>query len=156
MVRGGSTSKPAWFAAVKAFPPHFEPVSQTRPPKITYPEDRLREIFLKRNPQARRLPVNLSAPSIPERHIADRFVALQLQLMKEDALDEEAAYKAADRIICSEIIEANRRKKAGEDVGPLVDPSVSDEQARIYLASVRDSNRDKLLHAAFVNENNGK
>ncbi len=156
MRRAGEGTRPNWMSAVEMTPPQFEPVSRTRPPRITFPEDKLRETFLRRNPRARRMPVNLTAASIPERHIADRFVALQMRLMNEESLTEDDAYQAADRVICSEIIEASRRSGAEDACSSLVDPSVEDEEAQLYLASMRDSRRDKVLHWAFVKEKKGK
>lgn len=158
LARSGARAKgrPAWVSAVAMTPPQFEPVVRTRPPRIVFPEDALRATFLRRNPHARRLPVNLNATSIPERHIADRFVGLQMQLMREERMSEEEAYESADRIICSEVIESQRKGGSADAYGSLVDASVDDEEARLYLASLRDSERDKALHSAFVKEKKGK
>lgn len=153
---GGKNRRPGWMSAVEMTPPQFEPVVRTRPPKIVFPEDALRETFLQRNPHARRLPVNLNALTIPERHIADRFVSLQMQLMDEQNLSEEDAYQSADRIICSEVIESQRRGGSQDAYGSLVDAGISDEEAKLYLASLRDSERDMALHRAFVKEKKGK
>lgn len=153
---GRDGRQPSWMAAVNMTPPQFEPVTKTKPTRITYPEDAFRETFLKRNPHARRIPVNLMASAIPERHIADRFVMLQMRIMRDDKLSEEKAYEKADRIICSEIIEATRGSQEEGDFSTLIDPTIEDKQARLYIASLRDCQRDKMLHRAFVKEKKGK
>lgn len=144
-------------------PPQFEPVRRTRPDRLQYPEDDLRRKFLSRNPRAQRIPVNLMAAKITDRHISDRFVALQLRLMNnaEDPLGEDDAYVKADRIMRTEYL--HKLEETGEhastsdteqhdDFGSLIDPEINDEQVQLYLASMRDSKRDSKLHRAFVKE----
>lgn len=154
LVKGGVAPRPAWMTAVEATPPLFEPVVQTKPPRLVYPEDRLRNIFLQRNPETRRLPVNLKARSIPERHIADRFAAIQQQLMHDEGLAEDDAYAAADRILNAAVLESNR---ISDDLnGPLSNPAVKDDASRLFLASLKDSQRDQALHSALLQRADSK
>lgn len=146
---GARKTQPTWMAAVNLTPPQFESVVNTRPPRIVYAEDGLRETFLKRNPNARRIPVDLNAASITQRHISDRFVALQMRIMRDEKLNVDDAYEKADRIFTSEILQST-----SGDVGSLIDESVQSQEAKLYLASKRDAQRDKLLYQAFKMENN--
>lgn len=141
-------------AAVAMTPPQFEPVVRTKPPKLAYPEDTLRNEFLRRNPAARRIPVNLNAGSLAERHIADRFVGLQVRLMESEGLSEEEAYDKTSRIINSEL--SHHVDRDLTEYGSIIDPNVDNVQSQLYLASVRDSQRDTRLHRAFVKERKGK
>lgn len=150
LVSAGVVQRPVWMNSVESTRPPFEPIVSTKPGRIEYPEDRLRNIFLQRNPNARRIPVNLRATSVPERHIADKFVSIQMQIMDEDKLSEEEAYNAANRILNHPNSEADH---AEDDLyGPLSNPAITNESARLYLASVKDSQRDKALHRALVKQ----
>ncbi len=135
-------------------PPQFEPVTCTRPPKLSYPEDELRTKFLQRNPAARRIPLNLNAERMEDRHIADRFVGLQLRLMESEGLSEEDAYEKTNRIISSEVVHEVDKDLA--EYGSIIDPNIDDVQTQLYLASLRDSQRDSRLYHAFVKERKGK
>ena len=148
LARKGVIPRAPWMSAVEANPPQFEPVVRTRPPCLVYPEDRLREKFLQRNPAARRVPVDLKARTIPERHIADRFVSMQMRFMEEDNLAEEEAYEAADRMLCSEIV-ASQSSNA-DFFSSLIDRNVTDDQDKLYVASLRDSQRDQKLYRGFA------
>lgn len=136
-------------SSVEATRPTFEPVVNTRPPRIEYPEDRLRNIYLSRNPEARRIPVDLKAKSIPERHIADKFVSVQMHYMNEMSMSEEEAYNAADRELHLPQVSEGHAENLH---GPLQNSAVTDEVARLYLASVRDSQRDQKLFRALVKQ----
>lgn len=155
LVEAGVVPKPVWMDIVEATRPPFQPVSVTKARSITYPEDNLRQTYLRRNPEARSFPVNLKARSVPDRHIADRFVSIQTELMKNQHLDEDEAYRSAERILKDEAVrmEDILRSKASLS---LIDPSLSDETERLYLASVKDSQRDKALHGALMTESHGK
>lgn len=74
-----------------------------------------------------------------------------MRIMNEQSMSEEDAYKAADRILYSENVEASRTQDAGE-FASLVDPSIENDEARLYVASLRDSQRDKALFKALVKE----
>lgn len=149
LVSAGVMRRPSWMSSVEATRPKFQPIVNTRPPRIHYPEDRLRNIYLSRNPDARRIPVNLKAKSIPERHIADKFVAVQMRYMNEKGMSEEEAYNAADR----ELHMQHESKERVENLyGPLQDSAVANEVAKLYLASVRDSKRDQELFHALVKQ----
>jgi len=149
-IRSGRTS------GLELTPPQFEPVRRTRPERLTYPEDGLRRKFLARNPRAQRIPVNLMAARVADRHISDRFVALQMRLMEGDGLDEDGAYVKADRIMRTEYLQKLDKRPSGgsreDEYGSLVDGEIKDEQVQIYFASMRDSKRDSKLHRAFVKE----
>lgn len=134
-----------WQAAVAAATPEFEAVRVTKPGRITYPEDRLRSIYLQRHAGARRVAVDLKAKTVAERHVADRFVGWQMRLM-EDGMSEEEAYSAVERRMKKE-----RGEAAGVE-GPLVDADLEDDGARLYLASVGDSRRDRELYRALVEQ----
>lgn len=148
LVEAGVVPRPIWLDIVEATRPPFEPVTATKSRSIHYPEDRLRATYLQRNPEARRIPVNLLADSVTDRHVSDRFVAFQMRLMNEKNLSEEEAYKLAEETI-------QKRKTDGEALladnfsGPLRDSSIADETSRLYLASVRDSERDQKIYEAL-------
>lgn len=148
LIEAGVVPRPVWLDIVEATRPPFEPVRSTKSREIRYPEDRLRATYLQRNPEARRIPVNLLAESITDRHVSDRFVAFQMRLMNERKLSEEEAYKLAE--------EAMQKKKTDADAlvvdslsGPLEDCSIDDATSRLYFASVKDSQRDQKLYQAL-------
>lgn len=140
LISAGVIPRPAWQRTLESTRPVFEAIQVTKPPKIAYPEDRLRSTFLERNPDARRIPVNLKAKTIPERHVADKFVAMQTKFMQENGMPEEEAYNAADRVLNVETAQVGEN---GDLYGPLVNQAVQDETARLYLASLKDSQRDQ-------------
>lgn len=144
LVKAGVIPKPIWMDIVSATRPAFEPVRSTQTKKIVYPEDRLRSKYLLRNPEARRVPVNLKAKRIEDRHISDRFVHTQLRLMREKNISEDMAYKEALDIINLKTIDHSEVLDS-DLTGPLTNANVSDKTAQVYLASVRDANRDKKL-----------
>lgn len=152
LVAAGVVRKPIWMDVVEATRPPFEPVAVTKVPKITYPEDRLRSVYLTRNPAARRLPVNLNARTIPERHVADKFVTIQMRLMKEQSLSEDDAYNAAEKLIEDE---KRAQQLFFENIleGPLTDMSIQDQTARLYMASVNDSRRDQTIFETITASN---
>lgn len=150
LVAVGAVARPPWLASVAATRPAFEPVVRTRPPPLEYPEDRLRAVFLQRNPDARRIPLNLLARNVEDRHVADKFVSVQMRLMEEDGLAEEEAYNEAARVLNEEHL-----KMDGDEqglYGPLADDGVQDDAVRLYLASKKDSERDQALFRALVKQ----
>jgi hypothetical protein len=150
LVRGGVKSRPPWLAAIEAVPPHFTPAERFVPPRLVFPEDRLREEFLQKNPDARRLPINLKARSRMEAHIADRFVAIQMRAIRERGLDKEGAYEYAQTAI-SEVAQKSSQLAADIESNTL-SPSEGDETARLYSASLKESLADQELHEKLLNE----
>lgn len=150
LVSAGVIRKPAWMDIVEATRPVFSPVTVTKAPEIMYPEDRLRSIFLQRNPDAHRMPINLKAKSKEERHISDRFVALQMKFMDEQGLSENKAYEEADRVLAEQKEQMNRILDEYDTTGSLVNPFIEDEAARAFMASLADSKRDQKLHEALI------
>lgn len=148
---GKNVTLSASAAALAATPPQFEPVRVTKPPRLVYPEDRLREVYLSRNPSSRRLPVDMGARTVSERHVADRFVALQMQLMEEHGVSEDVAYLKAERIMAAET--SKLLDVAKDDMSaPLINESIKDPRTRLYLASFCDSQRDARLREVLVNQ----
>ncbi|CAN8061317.1 unnamed protein product [Agarophyton chilense] len=152
LVEAGVAAKPIWMDIVEATRPPFAPVVITKVPEIIYPEDRLRSIYLQRNPQARRVPLNLKAKSIPDRHLADRFVTLQMQYMEEQGLSEEKAYEEADRVLVEYKRKMDQALEDQEMDGSLLNPDFTDSATRAYMASVTDSKRDQRLHQALLEQ----
>ncbi|KAI0558987.1 Mitochondrial ribosomal protein S23 [Gracilaria domingensis] len=152
LVDAGVVAKPIWMDIVQATRPPFVPVAATKVPEIIYPEDRLRSIYLQRNPQARRMPVNLKAKSVTDRHIADRFVSLQVQFMEEQGMSEEKSYEEADRVLAKYKDEMAEALDDQDMDGSLVNQSIRDAGARAFMASVKDSKRDQKLHQELVEQ----
>lgn len=149
LINAGVVPRPIWLTTVENTRPVFEPIRETKSRKIEYPEDRLRQIFMDRNPDARRRPIDLKARSIPERHLADKFVAIQRRFMEENDMAEEEAYNSAYRVINVDAIQDGEKE---EVYGPLVNQAVQDEAARLYVASVRDSMRDQKHFRALLKQ----
>jgi hypothetical protein len=153
LVRGGVASRPPWLSAVEAVPPHFAPVEKIVPTRIVFPEDRLREKFLRRNPDARRAPINLKARFRSEAHVADRFAAIQLRAMRERGLDEDDAYKYAQDAISGDV---KRAFELAADIDTRVlNAADSDDTAKLYLASLKESQGDQTLHEMLLTEQRG-
>lgn len=151
LVNAGVVPKPVWMPIVQSTRPPFVPVSLVKSQKIEYPEDRLRSIYLRRNPSARHFPVNLKAKNISDRHISDRFVSKQMKLMQDEGLSEEDAYKVVSKVMNEE--EARIITDHLADFrGTLTNRSVKSEVTRLYLASVKDSRRDQALHKALMEQ----
>lgn len=96
LVKGGVIPKPLWYEAMLAHPP--PPKMQAEKPKrIEFPEDRLRRVWLRRNPEATMHPKALfveeaALPGSHHEHPADAFVKRQMALMRK-GLSEEEAYR---------------------------------------------------------------
>lgn len=155
LVKAGIAQKPIWFDIVKATKPPFEPVYRTKVPAISYPEDRLRNIYLQRNPNSRRIPINMKAHRISDRHIADRFVSIQTDFISERGMSEDDAYAEAERVLSGDLL-FNDPKQTDILSGTLSDQDVQDETARLYLASVKDAQRDQAMHQALKNQAQGE
>lgn len=151
LVKAGVMRKPVWSDIVDATRPPFEPVTTIRTKAIRYPEDRLRNKYFRRNPETRRIPVNLKARSIVDRHIADRFVTIQMGLMRERNISEEEAYSIAKDMVNLNTVDT-KADRGSDFYGPLSDPTIENETARLYLASVKDSERDKQLYDTICNQ----
>jgi hypothetical protein len=142
--------RPPWLATVEAVPPHFAPVVARVPPRLSYPEDRLRAIFLRNNPDARRHPLNLKAASREEAHTADRFVAVQMRAMREQAMSEGDAYTYSERALKES--DAARARQDTLISSVMEDPSEENQPARIYLASLAESKADMQLLEYLLKE----
>lgn len=154
LVDAGVMPRPIWLSTVEATKPKFQPRYVKKVPSIFYPEDRLRSIFLIRNPNARRIPVNLHAEKVDDRHVADRFVSLQLKFMQQDGLSERDAYDVAQNLI-------SQIPKQSQDYdpalhGPLADESIQNEASKLFLASLKDSQRDQIIHKAYVKQSDSQ
>jgi hypothetical protein len=141
LVRGGVASRPPWLATVEKVPPHFAPVVVRRPPRLSYPEDRLREIYLRANPDVRRHPIDLKARSRAVAHTADRFVAVQMRAMREQGLTEGAAYAHAQQVLRESEARSKEQVATLQDA-LLSDSSAKDQAAKLFLASLKDSKAD--------------
>lgn len=140
--------KPAWMDVVEATRPPFRPVYVTKAPPIEYPEDRSRSVFLEKNRFARRIPINMKADAIADRHLADRFVEAQTKLMNQDGVSESDAYEATMQIMKSGLLENHHNEMEGI-YGSLSNGDVMNEAARLYLASLSDSRRDRSMYQAL-------
>lgn len=150
LIKAGIMPKPIWMDIVEATRPPFKPIERTKTPKIIYPEDKLRITYLQRNPEVRRIPVNLKAPTIEERHIADRFVSMQMRFMQEQNMSEDDAYQATMESINIRHFDSST---AEDDLyGPLTSSSSDNEAVRLYNASVADSERDIKLRKDFIEQ----
>lgn len=93
LVKGGVMHKPLWFDAMLAHPPP-PPVKPVKPMRLEWEEDRLRRVYLRRNPEANLKPKALFLdPDQPEasyEHEADSFVRQQKAYMRKGASEEEA------------------------------------------------------------------
>lgn len=141
LVRAKIVPRPRWLGAVTEVPPQIDLVERTRPPAITFPEDRLRSVFLQRNPETRQLPIDLNTSRLEERHISDRFVALQQRYM-DDGNGEEEAYSLAYESLGNTIQgEEGIELAAGKGENATVDS----ESARAFIASLKYAQRDRKL-----------
>lgn len=150
LVAAGVVPKPVWLDIVDATRPPFLPIASKRVRELVYPEDRLRSVFLLRNPETRRIPVNLHAESIADRHISDRFVSLQTKLIQEQGLSEDKAYDETSRILSEYKREMEEQSEEQDIAGPLSNPSIKDEASRAFMASYMDSRRDQKIHQALT------
>lgn len=145
LVRGGVASRPAWLATVEKVPPHFAAVEYRRPPRLDYPEDRLRLAYLRANPEARRQPIDLKARRRADAHRADAFVAVQLRAMQEQGLNEAAAFDFAQEATLK------TEERGGRQIDALQSAMQSDgtdprsKAAELFLASLDDAEADREL-----------
>lgn len=154
LVRGEVASRPQWLATVERVPPHFAPVLSRQPPALVYEEDRLRSQYLRANPDVRKHPLNLNASSKAEAHTADRFVSIQLRAMREQGLDESAAYSFAETVLLQ--TEARTMDKVKHIQTALTsDLTPKERAAQIFLASLKDSQVDKEMKDAMASDAKG-
>jgi len=92
LVEAGVIEKPQWLDAIlKHPPPHIS--NGRRPPRITFPEDRLIQSYMARHPETQKTPIDLrSSQPAPARAFAVR----QLQLMK-GGMSQEASRRQVER-----------------------------------------------------------
>lgn len=136
--------------AVDVVPPHFELARKRRIPRLSYPEDRLREVFLARHPQFRTLPVNLKARKKTDAHIADKFAAIQLRAMQEQNMSEEEAYNYAINAATDGL---KRISSQETSIGDAVSSeSETDQATQLYMASLKDSMKDIKLYELLRSE----
>lgn len=155
LVQGGVAERPAWLATLEKVPPHFSPVTVRQPPRLVYPEDRLRERFLRENPEAKRAPLNLKARTKAEAHVADRFVAIQMRAMREQGLSEDSAREHAERTLQEATARAVDLVK---EVGVLAGEAEGSEKAssqRLFVASLEDAKTDKEMLEKLAYEREG-
>lgn len=152
LVRGGVISRPAWLATVEKVPPHFAAVESRKPPRLVYPEDRMRHAFLRKNPEARRDPIDLKARRRADAHTADAFVALQMRAMRERGLSEAEAYDYARDEFKDSQARGKRRVSALHEAfrSDVADPR--DRAKNVYIASLHDAEADKKILEALREE----
>lgn len=100
LVKGGVVPKPLWYEAMLAHPPPLK-MQAEKPKRIDFPEDRLRRVWLRRNPESTMHPKTLfveeaALPATHKEHPADAFVKRQMALMRK-GLSEEEAYREVMR-----------------------------------------------------------
>lgn len=155
LVRGGVASRPAWLATLEKVPPHFAAVDSRKPPRLVYPEDRLRHVFLRDNPEVRRHPIDLKARRRADAHTADAFVALQLRAMREQGLSEAEARDVANDSLTDSQARGTRRAAALHEAlqTDVVDPR--ERAKRVFVASLDDAESDmKILEALHEQTDN--
>ena len=93
LIKGGIIHKPLWYDAVMAHPPP-EKIKGQKPFRLTFDDDKLRSVYLKRNPAATLKPKALFLDQNREEawheHEADAFVRQQKAHMRKGATEEEA------------------------------------------------------------------
>mmetsp|Transcript_12030 Transcript_12030/g.36676 ORF Transcript_12030/g.36676 Transcript_12030/m.36676 type:complete len:231 (+) Transcript_12030:127-819(+) len=140
----GKISTPDWLPVVKMISPRAAPPQNSQPvKKLTYLEDRLREAFFEKFPEAEFAPVNARARHMTRRHISDRFVYEQMILM-ENGLTEEQAF---------DLLAVKMRDIIEQELGNQKDlyarlslARVKNYYAKVFLASWSDSSRDKFIY----------
>ena len=101
LLRGKVIPTPLWYDAMKAHPPAERYTRTSKPRMMEFPEDRLKRVWLRRNPAATLHPKVLFheessfSPSELE-HPADGFVRRQMELMRKGMGEEEAYRKVLD------------------------------------------------------------
>jgi len=97
LLKGNVITTPLWYDAMKAHPPLPKTGWTKKPRLLEFPEDRLKRVWLRRNPWATMHAKSLfheeEGLSASQRdHPADAFVKRQMELMRK-GLDEEDAYR---------------------------------------------------------------
>ncbi len=101
LLRGKVIPTPLWYDAMKAHPPAERYTRTSKPRMMEFPEDRLKRVWLRRNPAATLHPKVLFqeessfSPSELE-HPADGFVRRQMELMRKGMGEEEAYRKVLE------------------------------------------------------------
>lgn len=68
-------------------------------------------------------------------------------------MSEDSAYTAAEELINLRTLKESDLLE-NELSAPLTNSAIQDKAAQLYIASVRDSNRDKKLHNEIQNQTN--
>jgi len=112
LLKSNAVKEPLWYQAVARTPPAEMPLKASRPPKIVYEEDTLIRSYMKRNPEAAFLPLNMTST---EPHFVRTFAWRQLELMKAGYSREEA-YQLTERELESEKREAFQAVNSDTDL----------------------------------------
>ena len=145
LVKGGVIPKPLWYDAMLAHPPPPK-VRAAKPRRLEYPEDRLRRVWLRRNPEATMHPKTLfleedQMPASHREHPADAFVAKQMALMRK-GLGEEEAYRQVKQQLAQETTaspEAADALRAATAFGGEGGGGVQQELLRQFAEEARDA-----------------
>lgn len=103
-VRSGMYSKPVWFDFMVHHAP-MKPVLPSKgfikPGKLEYPEDKLRKIYLERNPAATLYPLRFLPFENTAKYAitspADVFASKQIQIMQQKGMTEDEAYYETEK-----------------------------------------------------------
>ena len=94
LVKGGVIPKPLWYDAMRAHMPPLKLQKDAKPMRLEWEEDRLRKVWLKRNPSGTMEPkalfIDPSHPEANHEHPADAFVNQQIKYMRKGYTEEEA------------------------------------------------------------------
>lgn len=157
LVKGGVMHKPLWFDAMLAHPPPVK-VKGPKPIRLQWDDDRLRNIYLRRNPAATLQPKALfldpTRPEASHEHEADTFIKKQKSYMRKGASEEEAyrlvlkelkaAAEEQERIRQSEVENAREQAAAlgaTPSIGgkPKVTPTMAEQLLRLFAEEARDA-----------------
>ena len=99
LLKGQVIATPLWYEAMKAHPPLPKTTWTKKPRLLQFPEDRLKRVWLRRNPWATMHPKVLfheeeGLHASQTEHPADAFVKRQMELMRK-GLSEDDAYRQA-------------------------------------------------------------
>ena len=89
-LRGGLVAVPKWVRAAEVYPPLRETPEMSVRGKVSFPETRLVNVFLERNPTYKSVPIDLLSDDEDD-YMPLRFARRQAQLMEERGATEEEA-----------------------------------------------------------------
>jgi len=104
-IYSGWTEKPIWYDAMKRMPPDKSFIGG-KPPKITFPEDKLYHKLLKLHPMLE-LERHVVTPGV--RSLATRFAQHQWRLIEHEAMEEEAAFHKCEEVFKDELLDFEKR-----------------------------------------------